>query len=51
MQTIVRDEGNAIVPWFQNHVYARSAKIDHGAVSASAPIDGNRAMERWWFKA
>lgn len=51
MQTIVRDEGNTIVPFFQNHVFARSAKIDHGPVSSSAPIDGNRAMERWWFKA
>ena len=51
MQLIVSDQGNTIIPFFQNHVFARSAKIDHGAVSSSAPIDGNRAMERWWFKA
>lgn len=51
MQMIVSDQGNTIIPFFQNHVFARSAKIDHGAVSSSAPIDGNRAMERWWFKA
>ncbi len=51
MQMIVRDDGNSIVPMFQNHVFARSAKVDHGPIANNAPIDGNRAMERWWFKA
>ncbi|MEZ5776398.1 MAG: ABC transporter substrate-binding protein [Hyphomicrobiaceae bacterium] len=49
MQMILSDEGNTLVPFFANHVFARSRKIDHGPVSSSAPIDGNRAMERWWY--
>jgi peptide/nickel transport system substrate-binding protein len=51
MQLIVSDQGNTIIPFFQNHVFARSAKVDHGAIASNAPIDGNRAMERWWFKS
>jgi peptide/nickel transport system substrate-binding protein len=49
MQMILSDEGNSIVPFFANHIYARSRSIEHGPVASNAPIDGNRAMERWWF--
>lgn len=49
MQSIVRDDGNTIVPMFQNQVFALSSKIGHGQIANNAPIDGNRAMERWWF--
>ena len=51
MQQIVRDDGNSIVPMFQNQVFALSSKVGHGPIANNAPIDGNRAMERWWFNS
>jgi hypothetical protein len=28
-----------------------SSKVGHGPIANNAPIDGNRAMERWWFNS
>ena len=30
-------------------LFAMSSKVGHGQIANNAPIDGNRAMERWWF--
>lgn len=49
MQRIVSDEGNSIVPFFQNHVFATREAVKHCAMSAAAPLDGNRGLERWWM--
>lgn len=50
MQEIVRDEGGAIIPFFQNYIYARRKNVMHdGTLSSDFPLDGHRAMERWWF--
>lgn len=50
MMLIVRDEGGTIVPFFNNWVYAHRANVQHGEqVSGNWPLDGHRALERWWF--
>jgi peptide/nickel transport system substrate-binding protein len=49
LQQICSDEGGALIPMFQNHVWALSDKIGHGQVAANQPMDGQKAIERWWF--
>lgn len=50
MQSILRDEGSAIIPVFKNLLYLRSSKVQHGpGLSANWQFDGARAVERWWF--
>ncbi len=49
MQTIVRDEGGVVVPLFNNYVFAMSTKVQHGEMAGNWDLDGNKAMERWWF--
>ncbi len=50
MQVIVRDEGGTIVPFFRNHVYARSVNVQREpSIASNWQLDGNKAVERWWF--
>jgi peptide/nickel transport system substrate-binding protein len=52
MQLIVRDEGGVLVPMFNNYVFATSNKVGTPEkMGANWGLDGNRGMERWWFKA
>lgn len=51
MQQIVSDEGSTLIPMFNNYVFATSDKIGHGEMGANWGLDGNRGMERWWFKS
>jgi len=51
MQRIVSDEGGVLVPMFNNYVFATSSKVGHNAMGANWGLDGNRGMERWWFKS
>jgi peptide/nickel transport system substrate-binding protein len=51
MQRIVSDEGGVLVPMFNNYVFATSSNVGHGKMGANWGLDGNRGMERWWFKA
>ena len=51
MQRIVSDEGGVLVPMFNNYVFATSAKVGHGEMGANWGLDGNRGMERWWYKS
>ncbi|PVH28034.1 ABC transporter substrate-binding protein [Pararhodobacter oceanensis] len=49
MQRLLSDEGGSIIPFFRNHVYGRSTNVAHsGQVGSDWPLDGHRAMERWW---
>ncbi len=36
---------------FNSYVFATSDKVGHGEMAANWGLDGNRGMERWWFKA
>ncbi|MEC8085212.1 MAG: peptide ABC transporter substrate-binding protein, partial [Pseudomonadota bacterium] len=49
MQSILRDDGGAMVPLFNNYVFATSKKIAHGEMAGNWDLDGNRFMERWWY--
>lgn len=50
MQRILSDEGGAVIPFFRNYVYGRSTAIAHsGELGSDWPLDGHRAMERWWM--
>jgi len=52
MQQIVSDEGAVLVPMFNNYVFATNDKVGHADVmGANWGMDGNRGMERWWFKS
>ncbi len=51
MQKIVRDEGGAVIPLFNNYVMALSSRIGHDRLGNNWSLDGFRAIERWWFKA
>ncbi|HEY2876350.1 MAG TPA: ABC transporter substrate-binding protein [Reyranella sp.] len=50
LQTLVSDEGGALVPVFANSVYAMTTKVQHEpAVAGNWELDGARAIERWWM--
>jgi peptide/nickel transport system substrate-binding protein len=51
MQRIVRNDGGVLVPMFNNYVFATSNKVGHDTMGANWGLDGNRGMERWWFKS
>lgn len=49
MQTILNEEGGAVIPLFANHLHAASRKLAHGPVAGDREFDGARIAERWWF--
>lgn len=50
MQSIVRDEGATIVPFFRSHIYARRSNVHHdNNIAGNWQLDGHKAIERWWF--
>lgn len=50
MQSILRDDGPAIIPAFNNFVSARRSNVHHGpTISSAYDLDGYKAFERWWF--
>ncbi len=50
MQTIVRDDGGALIWSFANNIMGLSERLQHDeAVAGNYPMDGWRASERWWF--
>jgi len=50
MDLLARDDGGTIIPFFNNFVYARSAKVQRGEnIAASWELDGARGPSRWWF--
>lgn len=49
-QTLVHDDGGALIPMFANHIQGHSKKIAHAEdVAGNWEMDGNKAAERWWF--
>lgn len=52
MQELCNTDGGAIVLNFQNWIAVRNNKVARpSTVSAQWPLDGYKAMERWWFNA
>ncbi|MGB1109919.1 MAG: ABC transporter substrate-binding protein [Gammaproteobacteria bacterium] len=50
MCLLMRDDGGTLIPFFNNFVYARNKKVQHGPnLAASWACDGARAPSRWWF--
>ena len=51
MQTIVNEDGGAIVPIFAQYVSAATDRLAHGELAGNMGFDGMRLHERWWFKS
>ncbi len=50
MQIIIRDDCGVVVPFFKSYVYARRSNVQHGdGLTGTWPLDGYKALERWWF--
>lgn len=50
MQSILKDDGGALIWGFANYVYAMRDTVKHGEdVAANWELDGGRYLERWWF--
>jgi peptide/nickel transport system substrate-binding protein len=49
MQSLVRDDGGAVIPMFNQIVEAHTKKLEHGPISAHMEMDGHKNTERWWF--
>ncbi len=49
-QTLLHNDGGAIIPMFANYIIGISKKVAHADdVAANWDLDGNKASERWWF--
>ncbi|MEM7069872.1 MAG: ABC transporter substrate-binding protein [Pseudomonadota bacterium] len=49
-QTLIHNDGGALVPMFANHIMALNKKVAHDeAVAGNWENDGNKSHERWWF--
>lgn len=48
-QTLIHDDGGALIPMFANHIMGLSKEVSHGKVAANWELDGAKAAERWWF--
>ena len=49
-QSLVNDDGGAVIPMFANYIHAVSNKIGHDEqVAANWENDGAKNTERWWF--
>jgi peptide/nickel transport system substrate-binding protein len=51
MQRLVRNDGGAVIPLFNNYIMGLSTKIGHEPMGSNWSMDGFRAVERWWFKS
>jgi peptide/nickel transport system substrate-binding protein len=49
-QTLINDDGGALIPMFANYIHAVSKKIGHDdKVAGNWVNDGGKNVERWWF--
>lgn len=49
-QTLISDDGGAIVPMFANYIMGISKKVAHSDnVAPNWEMDGHKATERWWM--
>jgi peptide/nickel transport system substrate-binding protein len=49
MQSIVNNDGGAVIPMFSNNVEAISSKIGYESLAGNWELGGKRCSERWWF--
>jgi len=50
MQSLCRDDGGTIVPFFRNRTSARRDTVMHeDSIAAVWELDGARGYHRWWF--
>jgi len=50
MQLIIRDDCGVVIPFFKSYVYARRSNVQHGpGLTGTWPLDGYKALERWWL--
>ena len=49
MQSIVRDEGGAVIPLFASDLHGATKKLAYDKVAANFEFDGWRVAQRWWF--
>lgn len=50
MQSLCRDDGGTIIPFFRNRMAARRDNVMHeDSVAAVWELDGARGYHRWWF--
>ena len=51
-QSLISDDGGAIVPMFANYIMGLSTKIGHAdEVASNWELDGSHSAERWWFNS
>ena len=49
-QQLLNDDGGAMIPMFANYIAGLNTRVAHDeAIAANWSLDGNKAMERWWF--
>jgi peptide/nickel transport system substrate-binding protein len=48
MQSLVRDDGGAVIPVFAAYLQARKDTVAAGPIASNYPLDGFRFAERWW---
>ncbi len=48
MQTIMCNEGGAVIPCFSDYVFAAGRDLGHDAIAGNFDMDGFRILERWW---
>lgn len=49
-QSLINDDGGAMVPMFANYIMGLSTKVAHAEdVASNWELDGGHASERWWF--
>ncbi len=48
-QSLINDDGGALVPMFANMIMGVSTDVAYGQVGANWEMDGQKAPERWWF--
>ncbi len=48
LQTILHNEGGAVIPCFSNYVFAADKNLQHETIAGNWDMDGFRMLERWW---
>mgnify|MGYP001586442194 CR=1 FL=1 len=51
-QSLINDDGGAIVPMFANYIMGLSNNVSHADdVASNWELDGAHSIERWWFNS
>lgn len=49
MQELCSNDGGTVVPMYASYVFATAANVGHDTFASNWDLDGNKALERWWF--